>query len=131
MDKKITDVATAIFDLSGKDLADRKAWYSPAVEARATEADVLRQLGQMAIDSGYFDNLVGGEVRVAMTYDVDRYLTLLNTYSPYLKLDPASKEALFTGLGEVIKNDLGGEIDLQHTSAFHVTRRRMLDTGKK
>jgi SAM-dependent methyltransferase len=108
--------------------------YAPQLdhyEDRATEADVLRQLGQMAIDSGYFTNLVGGKVRVAVTYDVDRYLTLLNTYSPYLKLDPTSKEALFNGLGEIIKNDLGGMIDLQHTSAFHVTRRQTLDSGKK
>jgi protein-L-isoaspartate O-methyltransferase len=107
--------------------------YAPQLdryENRETEADVLRQLGQMAIDSGYFDNLVGGAVRVAVTYDVDRYLTLLNTYSPYLQLDPVSKEALFNGLGEIIKNDLGGKIDLQHTSAFHVTHRQKLGRGK-
>jgi protein-L-isoaspartate O-methyltransferase len=92
-------------------------------EDREMEADVLWQLGQMAIDSGYFDNLVSGEVRVAVTYGVDRYLTLLNTYSPYLKLDAEVKAALFAGLAEVINSDLGGLIDLQHTSAFHVTRR--------
>lgn len=92
-------------------------------EDRATEADVLQQLGQIAIDSGYFDHLVGGEVRVAVTYGVDRYLTLLNTYSPYLKLDAEIKAALFAGLAEVINGDLGGSINLQHTSAFHVTRR--------
>jgi protein-L-isoaspartate O-methyltransferase len=91
-------------------------------EDRATEADVLQQLGQMSIDSGYFDNLVGGEVRVAVTYGVDRYLTLLNTYSPYLKLDNDSKAALFMALKEIINSDLGGSIDLQHTSAFHVSR---------
>jgi protein-L-isoaspartate O-methyltransferase len=89
-------------------------------EDRQTEADVLRQLGQMSIDSGYFGNLEGGEVRVALTYEVDRYLTLLNTYSPYLKLDAGIRGALFAGLAEVI-GDLGGSIDLQHTSAFHVT----------
>jgi protein-L-isoaspartate O-methyltransferase len=92
-------------------------------EDREKEADVLRQLGQMAINSGYFDHLVGGEVRVAVTYGVDRYLTLLNTYSPYLKLDAEVKAALFAGLAEVIDGDLSGSIDLQHTSAFHVTRR--------
>ncbi len=93
-------------------------------EDRATEADVLQQLGQIAIDSGYFDRLVGGEVRVAVTYGVDRYLSLLNTYSPYLKLDAQTKTALFAGLAEVI-GSLGGSIDLQHTSAFHVTRRQV------
>jgi protein-L-isoaspartate O-methyltransferase len=95
-------------------------------EDRDMEADVLRQLGQIAIDSGYFDRLVGGEVRVAVTYGVDRYLTLLNTYSPYLKLNVEIKAALFAGLAEVINSDLGGSIDLQHTSAFHVTRVRSL-----
>jgi protein-L-isoaspartate O-methyltransferase len=91
-------------------------------EDRVTEADVLRQLGQIVIDSGHFDHLVGGEVRVAATYEVDRYLTLLNTYSPYLELDTEIKAALFAGLAEVINSALGGSIDLQHTSAFHVAR---------
>jgi protein-L-isoaspartate O-methyltransferase len=95
-------------------------------EDRDMEADVLQQLGQIAIDSGYFDRLVGGDVRVAVTYGVDRYLTLLNTYSPYLKLNVEIKAALFAGLAEVINSDLGGSIDLQHTSAFHVTRVRSL-----
>ncbi len=95
-------------------------------EDRDMEADVLQQLGQIGIDSGYFDHLVGGDVRVAVTYGVDRYLTLLNTYSPYLKLNVEIKAALFAGLAEVINSDLGGLIDLQHTSAFHVTRVRSL-----
>jgi protein-L-isoaspartate O-methyltransferase len=101
--------------------------YAPQLdryEDRDMEADVLQQLGQIAIDSGYFDHLVGGEVRVAVTYEVDRYLTLLNTYSPYLKLNAEIKATLFAGLAEVINGDLGGSIDLQHTSAFHVTRVR-------
>jgi SAM-dependent methyltransferase len=183
MDNKIPNVATTIFDLSHKALADRKNWYSPAAQdyglarppyliaviqrvtalAGLTDRSAMleigcglgtatvdfaplvgsidclepnpdfyqlaqancaaHKLGQIAIDSGYFDHLVGGEVRVAVTYEVDRYLTLLNTYSPYLKLKAEIKVALLAALGEVINSDLGGSVDLQHTSAFHVTRR--------
>jgi hypothetical protein len=54
-----------------------------------------------------------------VTYSTDEYLMLLNTYSPYLKLDPQPKDALFTGLRNSIERDFGGSLQLSHISAFH------------
>jgi protein-L-isoaspartate O-methyltransferase len=88
-----------------------------------TQLQILQGLGQIAIDSGQFQNLVAGQVESVVMYSVDRYLMLLNTYSPYLKLEPAVKEALFNGLAEKIENDLGGSLQLSYISAFHIAQK--------
>jgi protein-L-isoaspartate O-methyltransferase len=88
-----------------------------------TQLQILQGLGQMAIDSGQCQDLVAGQVESVVTYAVDRYLMLLNTYSPYLKLDPAIKEALFKGLQEKIEHDLGGSLNLSYISAFHIAQK--------
>jgi hypothetical protein len=62
-------------------------------------------------------------VRSNYVYGVDRYLTLLQTYSPYLKLAPENRQALFQDLRQMIEKDLGGQIQLSNTCAFHITQK--------
>ncbi|MBN3949260.1 MAG: class I SAM-dependent methyltransferase [Nostoc sp. NMS7] len=92
-------------------------------EDQETQEYILRQLGNMSIDSGQFKDLISGQVRSEVTYTVDEYLTLLNTYSPYIKLDPHNKESLFSGLRHRIENDLGGSLQLSYISAFHIAQK--------
>lgn len=92
-------------------------------EDSETQQQILRGLGQMLADSEQFKNLVSGHVESEVTYTVDKYLTLLNTYSPYLKLDPQSKEALFAGLRDRIEHDFGGSLQLSYLSAFHIAQK--------
>ncbi len=56
-------------------------------EDSATQAAILNELGQMAIESGQFKDMVAGQFEVEVTYSLDQYLMLLNTYSPHLKLE--------------------------------------------
>ncbi|MDF5715444.1 MAG: hypothetical protein PUP93_16560 [Rhizonema sp. NSF051] len=77
----------------------------------------------MAIDSGQFKNLVSGQVVSEVTYAVDEYLMLLFTYSPYLKLDPHSKDALFAGLRQRIEDDFGSRLQLSYISAFYIAQK--------
>jgi SAM-dependent methyltransferase len=96
--------------------------YAPSLdryEDRETQEEILRGLGQMALDSGQFKNLVAGTMVSEVTYSTDEYLMLLNTYSPYLKLDPQHKDALFAGLRNGIEHDFGGSLQLSYISAFH------------
>jgi SAM-dependent methyltransferase len=96
--------------------------YAPSLdryEDRDTQEEILRGLGQMALDSGQFKDLIAGTMVFEVTYSIDEYLMLLNTYSPYLKLDPQRKDALFTGLRNGIEHDFGGSLQLSYTSAFH------------
>jgi SAM-dependent methyltransferase len=96
--------------------------YAPSLdryEDQETQEAILRELGQMAIDSGQFQDLVAGTMVSEVTYSTDEYLMLLNTYSPYLALDPQQKDALFTGLRNSIERDFGGSLQLSYISAFH------------
>jgi hypothetical protein len=96
--------------------------YAPSLdryEDRETQEEILQGLGQMALDSGDFKDLVAGTMVSEVTYSVDEYLMLLNTYSPYLKLDPQCKDALFSELRNSIERDFGGSLQLSYISAFH------------
>ncbi|MEH2182581.1 class I SAM-dependent methyltransferase [Nostoc sp.] len=92
-------------------------------EDQKTQEHILRQLGNMSIDSGQFKNLRTGQVISEVTYTVDEYLTLLNTYSPYIKLDPETKESLFLGLRRCIEDNFGGSLQLSYISAFHIAQK--------
>ncbi|HEY9725877.1 MAG TPA: class I SAM-dependent methyltransferase [Chroococcales cyanobacterium] len=92
-------------------------------EPRETQEEILTGLGQIAIDSGQFKNLVSEQFLCEVTYSVKDYLTLLSTYSPYLKLDPQSRNALFEGLREKIEQNVGGTIQLSYLSAFHIAQK--------
>ncbi|MEH2111079.1 class I SAM-dependent methyltransferase [Nostoc sp.] len=92
-------------------------------EDQKTQEYILRQLGNMAIDSRQFKNLISGQFISEVTYTVDEYLTLLNTYSPYIKLDSYNKESLFLGLRRCIEDDFGGSLQLSYISSFHITQK--------
>jgi len=94
---------------------------SRSYEDSATQAAILDQLGQMAIESGYFKDMVSGHIEVEVTYSVDRYLMLLNTYSPHMKLETEQKQELFAQLRQVLEQN-GDTVELSYVSAFHVAR---------
>lgn len=99
--------------------------YAPSLsrsyESSTQQTAILDQLGQMAIASGCFKDLRSGHMRVEVTYSVDQYLLLLNTYSPYLNLDPLLKQHLFAGLRQVLEQN-GDRVQLSYVSAFHMAR---------
>jgi SAM-dependent methyltransferase len=90
-------------------------------EDSTTQTAILNEMGQMAIESGYFKNLIAGHVNVEVTYSVDQYLLLLNTYSPHLKLEPEQKQCLFAGLRQVLERN-GDTLQLSYVSAFHIAQ---------
>ncbi|MBD2727217.1 class I SAM-dependent methyltransferase [Nostoc sp. FACHB-892] len=92
-------------------------------ENQETQEYILRQLGNMAIDSGKFKDLISGQVVSKVTYTADEYLTLLTTYSPYIKLDPHNKESLFSELRHCIEDHFGGSLQLSYISAFHIAQK--------
>ncbi len=92
-------------------------------EDRQTQEKILRGLGQIVIDSGHFKNLVSGQTISEIIYTAEEYLTLLNTYSPYLKLSPETKDKLFEGLRSKIENEYNGNLQLSYISAFHIAQK--------
>ncbi len=99
--------------------------HAPSLNRRyedsATQTAILNELGQMAIKSGQFKDMVSGQIEVEVTYSVDQYLLLLNTYSPHLKLEPQQKQRLFEGLRQVLEQN-GDTMQLSYISAFHVAQ---------
>jgi SAM-dependent methyltransferase len=93
-------------------------------EDQATQFKILDHLGQLALDSGHFKNVVPGYVEVATTHTADQYLTLLQTYSPYLKLNTERRDALFKELRDYIEVHLDDCLPLSHLSAFHIAQKR-------
>ncbi len=92
-------------------------------EDRATQQGILDGLGQMALDSGMFRNLVMATVETTLTYSADQYLSLLGTYSSYLHLDQLTRSALFAGLRQCIFRHGAGELSLSYLSAYHVSQK--------
>lgn len=93
-------------------------------EDRKTQEDILNSLGQMMFDSGRFRNLVTATVETSLTYTADQYISLLTTYSSYLKLDHRTRKALFTGLRQCILEKGAGEIRLSYLSAYHIAQKK-------
>ncbi len=92
-------------------------------EDRDTQEKILKGLGRMVTDSGYFKDLVSEQIESQVTYTVDEYLMLLNTYSPYLKLDSQSKQGLFARLRDIIEQEFGGSLQLSYLSAFQLAQK--------
>ncbi|BAY10318.1 class I SAM-dependent methyltransferase [Calothrix sp. NIES-2098] len=107
-------------------LAEIYQLYAPSLnkyEDRATQEEILRGLGSFAIDSGKFKNLRYGQIISEVSYTVDEYLMLLNTYSAYLKLVPEIKDALFAALKQCIEDEFQGILQLSYISAFHIAQK--------
>ena len=88
-------------------------------EDPTSQAAILQQLGDMALESGHFQDIVSGEFIGEVTYSIDRYLLLLNTYSPFFRLSHEERQRLFAGLRQVLEQS-GNTIQLTHVSMFHV-----------
>ena len=106
-----------------RELAQVYALVAPELRLRYEELpeqlEVLEGLGRLLEQSGHFTGLQTGHTRTELTYTSAQYLRLLSTYSPYLKLEPCTRDALFEGLADVLEGD-GGRLPLSYVSAFHV-----------
>ncbi|MCC5631420.1 hypothetical protein LC613_27070 [Nostoc sphaeroides CHAB 2801] len=71
--------------------------------------------------------MISGQVISEVSYIADQYLTVLNTYLPYIKLYPKDKESLFLGLRHRIEDDFGGSLQLSYISAFHIAQKVSLN----
>lgn len=92
-----------------------------AYEDTETQIAILNELGQQAIASGQFKDLVSGHLEVTVTYSIDQYLLLLNTYSPYLRLGLQEKQSLFEALRQELVQT-GDPIQLSYVSVFHIAQ---------
>ncbi len=93
-------------------------------EDQATQLKIVEELGAWVTESGQFQDVVAGHVESAVTFTAEQYLTLLQTYSPYLELEEQCRNALFSGLRDFIADHLNDRLPLSYLSAFHIARKR-------
>jgi len=92
-------------------------------ETKDAQLAIINQLGQHVLRSGYFEDLAEGHVDVEVTYSISKYLDLLSTYSPYLKLEETIRDSLFRELKMILEQQCGDKVRLFGVSAFHVARK--------
>ena len=93
-------------------------------EDQATYEENFRSFGRMVLDSGYFQDLVTEQLTRHVTYPLDDYLALLSTLSPYIALEAAQREALFTQLRGILERNCGSTLELFHFCALQVVRKK-------
>lgn len=100
--------------------------YAPLLgkyEDRETQSLSLRKLGQIVSDCGYFGGLVSEQMAWKLDYSIDDYLLLLNTYSPYIELEPQQRKDLFALVKEILEQNGTKSIQLSFLSAFHIAKK--------
>jgi SAM-dependent methyltransferase len=97
--------------------------YAPSLdryEHIETQQEIVKALGQKAIDSGKFKNIGSQAVVCQLNYSPDDFLLLLSTYTPYLKLDSKTRTCLFTALRQKIADEHRENIQITYISACQV-----------
>jgi SAM-dependent methyltransferase len=92
-------------------------------EERVNQEKSIRKLGQNIIDSGLFENLGYEQLVCEVTYSIDDYLALLQTYSGYIALDYETRNSLLESLRKALENNWRSSIEASYLSAFHVAQK--------
>ena len=98
-------------EMAGKREARRFPGAQQFVRAEALEA------------SGFFKAPEVRHYSWETTYDTASYLRLLDSYSSYRILDPATHERLFAAVGELIETRFGGTVTRRWRAELYVARR--------
>jgi len=99
---------------------DRHAPHLFRYEPDEAQVAVMEELGERVRHSGYFCALQAGHEWRNVTYRLDDYLALLTTYSPYLALAPAPREALLLELRAILQAQAGDRLHLTYLAAYHI-----------
>ncbi|MDJ0772250.1 MAG: class I SAM-dependent methyltransferase [Mastigocoleus sp. MO_167.B18] len=92
-------------------------------ETREAQEKILWGFGRNILKSGRFKGLISENILCKISYQVDLYLELLSTFSPYRAIPPSHRDSLFAGLRKVIQNHFGDYIQISYLSAFHVAQK--------
>lgn len=100
--------------------------YAPSLdryEDNATRAGIFREFGEAIENSGRFQKAIVGQIESTVTYSIEDYITLLKTYSPYLKLEERSRENLLNGIRDCLDREFGENLEFSFISAFQIARK--------
>ncbi len=107
-------------------LRDIYQTWAPAIsgyEEIATHEENLRGLGQGVIDSGRFEGFVSEQLVCEVIHNIDDYLALLSTLSPYIRLDRHQRDSLFAGLREALDRHCGRSVETSYLSVLQIAQK--------
>jgi len=90
---------------------------------RANQAESIKELGQNVIESGLYEDVMYEQLVSQITYSIDDYLALLQTYSVYIALDDEKRKSLLASLREALEKNCGNSIQASYLSAFHLAKK--------
>ncbi|WP_293150546.1 MULTISPECIES: class I SAM-dependent methyltransferase [unclassified Microcoleus] len=90
---------------------------------RVNQAESIKEIGQNIIDSGLYEDLIYEQLVCEITYSIEDYLNLLQTYSEYIALDEQKRKSLLTNLGEALAKNCVNIIKASYISAFHIAKK--------
>lgn len=91
-------------------------------EGRSRQEEVAAKMGQKILESGFFENLQTNAIPWSKVYTAQEYIALLNTLSPYIRLEEEQRRELFLRIHEIIRNELSGSIQLSNICVYHIAR---------
>lgn len=100
--------------------------HAPSIEHyedQETHKHNLAKLGEIVIESNFFDNFVSEHLLCEATYSIEDYLTLLSTLSPYIALQPMQRNALFAGLKKILHQNVEERFHTSYLSVVQVARK--------
>ncbi|MGB3533866.1 MAG: class I SAM-dependent methyltransferase [Microcoleaceae cyanobacterium] len=98
--------------------------YAPELaeyQSHKTHQQNLNAIVKTVIDSDLFDSLVQQSCICETSYNIEDYIALLSTLSPYIKLEHKQRNSLFTNLINMLEKISNNyPICLSYLSAFHL-----------
>lgn len=96
--------------------------YRTRAPSMAVVTATRRDARKDPVGTSLFEDPVIRRYAYSIEYDANQYLKLLSTYSDHISLPDSEKDALFTGIAEVIDAEYGGKV-LKHYEAVLDLRR--------
>lgn len=85
--------------------------------------DLRNEVEAELTSSGLFETVVVRKYPWTETYDTERYLKLLNTFSDHIALPPERRELLLTAIGEFIESEYGGRVTKHFIVVLNLARK--------
>lgn len=83
----------------------------------------IHTIGKSVVDSGKFQHTFSMEIISKVTYEIDDYLVLLSTLSPYIAIKSSIRKTLFKRLYSTFKKNHGDKIDLSYLSILQIAKK--------
>lgn len=100
--------------------------YAPTLDKYETieqQKMVIKQFGNLVLESQQFHHLQDKQKVCRVIYSVDDYLTLLSTYSPYIALKADIRQSLFEELRQQLMIITDGMLSLTYLAAAQIAQK--------